>query len=216
MNESPSKRATVPPITWVGLAIALFAMLLVRQAVAIASPTLTTTAAIWRETLHWSFAAILLIIVKRGEGLPFSSIGIGTCTFLRSLLWGIVIMIVCMAVGFGIVLATHFNGGDAGKMLAKLPRWLLILVVVRAGVVEELFYRGYAIERLQAVGLNKYLAAAVSLLVFSLGHWTGGPVNILIAFALGGALSASYLWRRDLVANMIAHFAVDFISNVLR
>ena len=85
----------------------------------------------------------------------------------------------------------------------------------RAGVVEELFYRGYAIERLQAMGLNRYLAAAIPLIVFALGHWTGGAANIPIALALGGILAAFYLWRRDLIANMIGHFAVDFVANVL-
>ncbi len=86
---------------------------------------------------------------------------------------------------------------------------------MRAGVVEELFYRGYAIERLQALGLNRYLAAALPLAIFAVAHWTGGWANIVIALALGAILSASYLWRRDLVANMIGHFLVDFVGNVL-
>jgi len=32
---------------------------------------------------------------------------------------------------------------------------------------------------------------------------------------LGAVLTLFYLWRRDLVANMIGHFMVDFIANVL-
>ena len=89
------------------------------------------------------------------------------------------------------------------------------LIVFRAGVVEELFYRGYAIERLQALGLNRYWAAAILLIIFALGHWTGGAANVVIAVALGGILAGFYLWRRDLIANMIGHFAVDFVANVL-
>ena len=87
--------------------------------------------------------------------------------------------------------------------------------MLRAGVVEELFYRGYAIERLQAVGLGRSWAVAIPLIIFSIGHWTGGVANIVIALALGGILTGFYLWRRDLVANMFGHFAVDFIGNVL-
>jgi hypothetical protein len=45
-----------------------------------------------------------------------------------------------------------------------------------------------------------------------LDGWLG---NIIIALAFGAILSASSLWRRDLVANMIGHFLVDFVSNVL-
>jgi uncharacterized protein len=124
-------------------------------------------------------------------------------------------MIVCAVVGFAIAAMTHFNGGRTGESLAKLPLWLVFFIVIRAGVVEELFYRGYAIERLQAVGLNEYLAATIPLFIFSLGHWRGGWANVVIAFALGAVLSASYLWRRDLIANMIGHFAVDFLGVIL-
>ena len=82
-------------------------------------------------------------------------------------------------------------------------------------VAEELFFRGYAIERLQALGLNRFWAAAIPLVIFSVGHWTGGWANIVIALALGAVLAAFYLWRRDLVANMVGHFLVDFVANVL-
>jgi hypothetical protein len=36
-----------------------------------------------------------------------------------------------------------------------------------------------------------------------------------ISLALGGILAVFYLWRRDLAANMIGHFRVDFVGNVL-
>jgi len=87
-------------------------------------------------------------------------------------------------------------------------------VFVTAMTLGRLF-GGYAIERLEALGLNRYVAAAVPLIIFSVAHWTGGWANIVIALALGAILSGFYLWRRDLVANMIAHFLVDFIANIV-
>src|SRR5438094_9881627 len=42
-----------------------------------------------------------------------------------------------------------------------------------------------------------------------------GAANILIALAAGIILTGFYLWRRDLVANMIGHGLVDFVANVL-
>jgi hypothetical protein len=71
------------------------------------------------------------------------------------------------------------------------------LVVLRAGIVEELFYRGYAIERLQLLGLNRWLAAVIPLLIFGFGHGTNGWANVVLALALGAVLTAFYLWRRD-------------------
>src|SRR5207253_2949597 len=103
----------------------------------------------------------------------------------------------------------------SSDLFEKLPLWLITLIVFRAGIVEELFYRGYAIERLRLIGLGWFWSVAIPLVIFSLGHWSGGAANILIAFAAGLILTGFYLWRRDLVANMIGHGLVDFIANVL-
>jgi uncharacterized protein len=207
--------AKVSRATWVGLFVALFAMLLIRQTISYLAPTLTTGSAILKEMLIWMSAAALLVIVRRGEGLPFSSIGLGTSRWWKSILWGLVIAVASALVGGVLVALTGYGHGPGSAAFEKLPLWLITLIVLRAGVVEELFYRGYAIERLQAVGLKPVWAAGIPLIIFALGHWTGGAANILIALALGGILTGFYLWRRDLVANMIGHGLVDFVANVL-
>ena len=147
--------------------------------------------------------------------LPFTSVGLGTSTWWKSVLWGLVVAVACAIVGGVLAALTGYGHGPGSSAFEKLPLWLITLIVLRAGVVEELFYRGYAIERLQALGLNRYWAAAILLIIFALGHWTGGAANIVIAVALGGILAGFYLWHRDLIANMIGHFAVDFVANVL-
>jgi CAAX protease family protein len=215
VNDQPKVRARISPITWLGLFIALFGLLVVRQTISYFLPALATSTWICRELLNWSCAIVLLFVIRRGERLPLTSVGIGTSKWWKSILWGLVIAAICFLLGGAIVALTHFNGGPLGKAFSKLPLWLITLIVVRAGVVEEFFYRGYAIERLEALGLNRYLAALIPLLIFGFGHWTGGWANVLIALVLGGVFCVFYLWRRDLVANIIAHFLVDFLSNVL-
>lgn len=202
-------------VTWVGLFIALFGMLIVRQLVNYVWPDPTFTSALIKEAGMWVVAALLFVIIRVGEGLPLSSIGLGTARFGKSVLWGFLLGIGCLLVAVGLAVATKYTGGESGKAFEKLPTWLLFLIVLRAGVVEELCYRGYAIERLHALGLPRGLAAGVPLLIFAVGHWTGGWQNILIALVLGGMLAAFFIWRRDLVANMIGHWFVDFIPNVL-
>jgi len=81
--------------------------------------------------------------------------------------------------------------------------------------VEEFFYRGYAIDRLQKIGAGRIASWLIPLLIFSIAHWTGGAANVLIAFVLGGILTAFYQWRRDLLANIFGHFLIDFIANIL-
>ena len=213
MNENPTTRNW--GATWLGLFIALFGILIIRAAVYLFYPPYSFPAALWRESLNWICAIALLLIMRFGERLPFRSVGIGRTTIKSSLGWGAIIAVVCLVLAAVIVALTHYSGGESGAALAKLPLWLVTVIVLRAGVLEELFYRGYAIERLEALGLNRFWAGTIPLFIFGVAHWTGGWANIVIALVLGAVLTLFYLWRRDLVANMIGHFAVDFIGNVL-
>ena len=193
----------------------MFGLLIVRWAVSLFFPGFSFTGTLWKESLIWLCVIALLLIVRRGERLPFSSIGIGTSTVAKSILWGGILVVLCGIVGSVVAILAHFKGGEMGDALAKLPLWLVILIVLRAGVVEELFYRGYAIERLQQLGLNRYVAGIIPLLIFGFAHGTNGWANIILALSLGAVLTAFYLWRRDLVANMIGHFMIDLIATVL-
>src|SRR6266480_210131 len=212
-NLGPVRRAS--PVTWLGLFVALFGMLIVRQVVNHFWPTPSFNAAVIKEVGMWSVGLLLLVIIKLGEGSPLSSIGLGTMRFWKSVLWGLLLGVVLLVVAGLLVTLTHFNGGEPGQALGKLPVWLVSLIVLRAGVVEELCYRGYAIERLHAFGLPRWIAAAVPLVIFGLGHWTGGWANIVIALGLGAILAFFFVWRRDLAANMIGHWLVDFVGNIL-
>jgi membrane protease YdiL (CAAX protease family) len=201
--------------SWLGLFLSLFAMVVIRQAFVFFVPEITFAAAILKETLIWASAAALLVIIRRGERLPFRSIGLGTCRWWKSIAWGFVIAVVSAAVAGGLAHLTGYGNGPGSAAFEKLPLWLITLIVIRAGVVEELFYRGYAIERLRMIGLGRFWSVAIPLVIFSIGHWSGGAANILIAFAAGLILTGFYLWRRDLAANMIGHGLVDFVANVV-
>ena len=139
----------------------------------------------------------------------------GTVRVWKSLVWGVAIAIANVIPLAIIVKLTSYGQGPASQAFAKLPLWVVFIVVVRAGVVEELFYRGYAISRLQRMGFGKFAACQIPLAIFAVGHWTGGIANILIALVAGGIMTAFYLWRRDLAANMSGHFLVDFVGNIV-
>ena len=214
MSERPSA-AKNTRATWLGLFLSLFAMVVIRQAFVFFVPEITFAAAVLKETLIWASAAAVLVIIRRGERLPFGSIGLGTCRWWKSIAWGFVIAVVSAAVVGGLAYLTGYGNGPGSAAFEKLPLWLITLIVIRAGVVEELFYRGYAIERLRMIGLGRFWSVMIPLVIFSIGHWSGGAANILIAFAAGIILTVFYLWRRDLVANMIGHGLVDFVANVV-
>lgn len=214
-GETRPARGKSTKVTWVGLFIALFGIVLIRDGIRLLVPTASVRTNELREALILATAVLLLFLVRRWEGLPFKSIGIGTSVWWKSVLWGLVTMVLCGGAAVVLAKATGYGGGPAAEAFARLPLWLITVTVVRAGIVEELFYRGYAIERLQGLGMNRYVAAGIPLVIFAGAHYTAGWANILIAFALGLVLAAFYLWRRDLVANMLAHTLVDFVANVL-
>jgi membrane protease YdiL (CAAX protease family) len=214
MRERPAA-AKNTRATWLGLFVSLFAMVVIRQAFVFFVPEITFAAAIVKETLIWASAAALLIIIRRGERLPFRSIGLGTCRWWKSIAWGFLIAVVSAVVIGSLAYLTGYGHGPGSAAFEKLPLWLITLIVIRAGVVEELFYRGYAIERLRMIGLGRFWSVTIPLVIFSIGHWSGGAANILIAFAAGLILTGFYLWRRDLAANMIGHGLVDFVANVV-
>lgn len=204
--------------TWLGLGVALFGLIIVRQTVLYFSPTLTVSAAVWNESLMWLCIGALCLIIRCGEKLPFSSVGLGTYRWSKSLGWGVVLTVAMIVVGSiadVVAILSHYQNNQFGQQLTRLPVWILTLTCVRAGIGEELFYRGYAIERLQALGLSRFWAAAIPVLIFSIGHWTSGWPNIIAALLVGSVLAIFYQWRRDLLANMIGHFLVDFIGVVV-
>ena len=210
-----ARNARPSAATWAGLFVSLFGMLVLRWLFAYLFPNPTVTHTVCKEAGTWLLAGALLWLIRRGERLPFRSIGLGTTRWWKSILWAFVIAMASLFIA-GVV--GHFTGygqGPDSGPLSKLPLWLLCLIVVRAGVVEELFYRGYPIERLQLIGLGRFLAVAIPLIIFGLGHANHGASGAIIAFVVGGVLAFFYLWRRDLVANMVGHALVDVVGVIL-
>jgi membrane protease YdiL (CAAX protease family) len=206
-------RTTTP--TWIGLFLSLFSMLIIRQVARLIVPDPGRGGVFLKEILIWVSAGTLLWLITKKEGLPLSSIGIGNSKALKSIAWAFAAATLSLAVAGVLAHLTQYGTGPASRAFDKLPLWLITMIVIRAGVVEELFYRGYAIDRLERVGLPRAAAVTLPLIIFSLGHWTGGAANVLIALVIGAMLTAFYLWRRDLPSNMLAHFLVDFVPNVL-
>src|SRR5262245_10677820 len=146
--EQPSLPTKVSRATWAGLTIALFAMVAIRQIFVFFVPESTFALAILKESLIWVSAVALIAIIRRGEHLPLRSIGLGTARWWKSVLWGLVIMVVSFVVVGALAYLTGYGHGPGSAAFEKLPLWLITAIVFSGGVVEELFYRVYAIDRL--------------------------------------------------------------------
>jgi uncharacterized protein len=75
------------------------------------------------------------------------------------------------------------------------------------GVVEEVLYRGYAVERLGTITGRPWVGGVISVFAFGLAHVPGWGVPFALAADLpfGLLMTMFYLWRRDLPANILAH-----------
>jgi hypothetical protein len=58
--------------------------------------------------------------------------GLGRSTWWKSILWGLVIAVVCAVVGGPLAHLTHYGGGRGAAAFEKLPLWLITLIVIRA------------------------------------------------------------------------------------
>ena len=85
-------------------------------------------------------------------------------------------------------------------------------MALRAGVVEEVIYRGYAFERIFTLTKSKWLAVFIPLIMFMLAHISWGMGHLLFVFIAGGLFALIYLLKRNLLLLIIAHFTVDVIA----
>lgn len=173
-----------------------------------------------RELLFWLMTGLLLAYVAFGERRPLRSIGLAKPN-LKSLAWGVggaAVMVLGMAFIYLVIFPALGLPAEEDQVdeVKALPLWFRIGLVTRAAVFEELYYRGFAIERITELSGRRWLAALVSLAVFTyahLGYW--GWAHLIIAGYGGLVLTALYLRRRDLASNMLAHWLTDAVGFLL-
>jgi uncharacterized protein len=210
-----------PVATIVGLVVAIGGVALLASPASrvLGDPARLRTQVLDQMVLWLLFAAVIAIVLF-WERLPLASIGLKPFAW-RSLALGAVFAAVVMWIATPIGTFVASKAGlplfDAGiAEFAQRPLWLRILAVVTAGVVEETLFRGYALERIASLCGNEWLAAALTLAVFTAVHWpVWGAGPVLVFVFTGGALTAAYVWQHDLLANAIAHVVVDAMGLIV-
>jgi membrane protease YdiL (CAAX protease family) len=219
---TPTMKKLVSSGTWIGLVIAFFGGPLIIYLFGLLQPSngFTDRFVILRELSLFALAALLLIIIIKVEKLGLASVGLHNRHWGKSLLWSLGLMLICFVALLGCLALLYLFGitygsGEAALQSEQISLWTMTLMVLRAGIIEELFYRGYIIERLEKLTGNWVAFILLPTLIFALFHYKQGVGGILISFVLG-LIFAVYYWKtRDLKATIVAHFLVDFIPNVL-
>jgi membrane protease YdiL (CAAX protease family) len=94
---------------------------------------------------------------------------------------------------------------------------MIAMILVSAGVGEEIFYRGYVFERLGTLIGRSRAALAVTVLfsatVFAAAHYGGqGVPGVQQAAIAGLVMGGIFAWSRQIWFLMVAHAAFDLTA----
>jgi membrane protease YdiL (CAAX protease family) len=172
------------------------------------------------EGAIWLYGAIVLAIALLWERRTLASIGLRRFR-LASLLFaigGAVAMAGAGVLGAQLVYGVLHQPQHAEAQAAALVNGSAVYAVciaVRAGVIEEIFFRGLAIEQLTGLTGSRWLSAFLATAIFVMIHalhfdW----IQLVPIAAVSIVLVVLYLWRHDLWANILAHIMVDGVGLV--
>ena len=211
MTATPSK-----PLIRLGVAITLTgnALFAFNQL----DPDAALPARLLREATAWLLLTVVLLYALRIEKLPATALGLRPLswktTILPGLAAGLALAAIAAAVVFIATTIFHLKPDNhLTEMLAGQPWWMLVLLSLRAGFVEEILFRGYLLDRLTRLSGRRWIGIIGSIALFTAMHFGGWQAGQLILVALAGALfTALYLWKRNIMICVIAHFTVDLLA----
>ncbi len=162
--------------------------------------------------IFWNVLATALVIawVFGVERRRLSSLRIVRPTG-KDLEWALILFGGAMAWSWLAQLIRPQTSPDSGSAtIAALPILAVVAMILSAAVCEEILYRGYPLERLTELTGRRWVAVATTLPFFVLPHLlTFGPEWLLYHASGTVAIYVLYLWRRNLVACMVLHAAVN-------
>ena len=158
---------------------------------------------------------LFLIVVLRSlsrSKWTLGDIGLTRRNWVREGLLGVLIGVALFV--FAAVLFTALESILPASIPAGvMPRWGALVygfaLLTAFAPIEEVIWRGYAITLLrERVGVTG--AVLVSAVGFGAMHWWGGLNLVVASTAVGLIYAGLFLWRRSLVALIVAHFISDF------
>jgi membrane protease YdiL (CAAX protease family) len=204
--------------TIIGLVLSLFGFLFV----SVISNRLQANSALSSNTttlleflLVWILTGVVILIVLQGENRPLTSVGVKTITGKEVLLAIVIGIILSLSVPVLTLIVSQIipvsEEGSIASVAESVPAFILLLGILTAGITEEVLFRGYPIERITEITGNKWVALAVSVVAFILPHVAGWNLTHVIAVVipLGFVMAGLYLWKRNLIFNMIVHILID-------
>jgi len=210
----------IQPYTIIGLVIALLGMPLVSLLFKLSHVPLTNMSLIVRESIIFLLGGVIYWIIVKKEKRKLQSIGLHFRNVGKSILWGFLLFVVLMVVLVVLIQGFQYAGLSFGKgananAYKDIALWAFLVMVLRAGIMEEFYFRGFLMHRLKEHFPHTAIYVWLPSLLFGLFHYPQGVTGMVISFVAGVILAFAQLKHRSLLINMIAHFLVDFVPNIL-
>ncbi len=171
--------------------------------------------------LHWmivivglTFLSILLItwvFMKFIEKKPLQSIGLDIQNRSKDIMLGLILGFLLIAFGFVVLLTLGYLQIE-GFSFDPLSTLTFVAILTFVALNEEIVMRGYILSRFME-SMNRYIALAISALLFMLMHSMNpnlGLVPVINLFIAGIFLGISYIHTKNLWFPIALHFAWNF------
>ncbi len=163
-----------------------------------------------RILLHDLPALVLVLFISR-ESLraePFARPSRGDAAYAAGA-FGVLVML-----SWTLGLAAATSSADLSEAYLEAPigffGWSTALIsCLVTGYLEESYFRGYLLSKLEELGVSGPRTILVSVVLFALCHLYEGPWGLVNAAAAGTALSLLFLRRRTVHAAAWAHAAYN-------
>lgn len=183
------------------------------------NPQSYSSVIIFSDIRKWLLAVLVILIIWFWEKRKLESAGIKKPkikTVLLAVMFG-VISVISGVIVLGVFI--NFLGIEPPETLSgitRLPLIIKLLTITTAAITEELFYRGYAIERIGELSGSYNLAGLISGLIFLGIHYNSWKLaGAIPQFIFTVSLVVFYLKKRNLIASIIMHWVINFLMLIV-
>jgi membrane protease YdiL (CAAX protease family) len=213
--------SSVRPPTFVGIALSVLGPGMIAAAsdrFADGSQSLAVRA-VWLLAFS-GLVVTVAVIALHAERLSWSQIGFGRLSWdtpLRAAVLALFFIFVFGPLAFQALDTLGLQSFDVGRSkLAGLPVWYLAVATVVVAAGEEWLYRGYAIERLEAVIGNAWIAGGISVCMFAVAHLPLWGFGVALSSLVSGSIfTVLYIRYRDVSFLILAHVMTDLYGLVI-
>ncbi|MCH8533219.1 MAG: CPBP family intramembrane metalloprotease [Saccharospirillum sp.] len=158
-------------------------------------------------TIFWKLVAAVLIlgIIWLFEKRTLASINIRRPSE-KDINWAFYFWGISMAWYWVVSLIFPQEQSEGVSTIANFHPLIVLGIILTSSTVEELFFRGYLIERFKELTGRIGLGVLISYIMFLVPHVQFFGLSWLLYHGFGATLLyVFYLWRRNLVAVMLLH-----------